>query len=362
MNVFRPLNMIDYQTYKYVSKYDFLVALAMLVSGVCLKNFPLIFGGVLGEYLDFYLNRYKAIYNVREIHELDLLLQEFLCSYSKLNKTFSLENPIEIMLLYAYLLNNGYLSFQKKHSSELTNKHDYVVLNSYQVFTGEFVCRHNAALLTRILKFEGISSGILLTHLSLELNLDSELANKFKEIEEFVKFLEKEELSPEVFKKINVFMEKLWQEGKITASDLEIEDKNDLGNHAITVAKYNGKNYYLDPTKELILYNRIINGKKLLANGINFNVPFVSFLARESYAKRCEKISKVKKFLVGPESTYEEEMEARVKIPLIIQDNQDILESFYRENEPLYEEMTDKLVRVRAKMKPKVLRGSKTEQ
>ena len=47
---------------------------------------------------------------------------------------------------------------------------DYVALNSYQVFAGEFACRHSAPLLSRILNYENIPSGVLITHFSDELN------------------------------------------------------------------------------------------------------------------------------------------------------------------------------------------------
>ena len=91
----------------------------------------------------------------------------------------------------------------------------------------------------------------------------------------------------------------------------------------------------------------------VLANGLNISVPFVSFLSRSYYAKRCEKLRTIKKYLVGEGSTFEEEMVARDKIAKIWQDNQDIFEGFYQENESLYEEMTENLARVRTIMKPK---------
>lgn len=163
MDIYRPLNNISYQTYKLVSKYDLLVAYWLFAGGICLDNLPLFLSSGVGFYLDLYLCSYKALYNVKEIHELDLLLQEFLNNYSKLNRTFSLENPLDIMFLYTYLLKNGYLSFQKKHE-EYSKSIDFVALNSYQVLVGEFKCRHIASLLKRILEYENISTSVLLTH------------------------------------------------------------------------------------------------------------------------------------------------------------------------------------------------------
>lgn len=358
MNIFKPLNAIDYKTYKLISKYDAYVAYGMLAGAVYTENFPLFLCGGLSYCLDLYLSTYKSLYNVKEIHELDLLLQEFLLSYSKLDKTFSLENPIEIMLLYTYLLKNGYLSFQKKHES-FSDSIDYVALNNYQVLAGEFKCRHIAALLQRILSFENISSSVLITHHSLSLDLDEDVAEEIKLV---IRFLEEEDYTPEEFNKINAFVEKLWREGKIKDSEIHLSENVKMGNHAITAAKYNGKNYYLDSTNEVILYKRVLDGVNVLTNGLNLSVPFVSFWSRYSYARRGETLSEVKRYLDGVGSIYEEEMAAQEKVTNIYQNNQDILEDFYRGNEPLYEEMTEQLVRVRTIMQPKrIPKINKTE-
>lgn len=360
MDIFKPLNAIDYKTYKLISKYDAYVAYGMLAGAVYTENFPLFLCGGLSYCLDLYLSTYKSLYNVKEIHELDLLLQEFLLSYSKLDKTFSLENPIEIMLLYTHLLNNGYLSFQKKHEI-FSDSIDYVALNNYQVLAGEFKCRHIAALLQKILSFENISSSVLLTHQSLSLNMDEDAAERIEEIKLIIKFLEEEDYTTEEFNKVSAFIEKLWREGKIKDTEAHISENIKMGNHAITAAKYNGKNYYLDSTNEVILYKRVLDGVNVLTNGLNLSVPFVSFWSRYSYAKRCENFLKVRQYLKGTGSTYEEELAAQEKVTNIYQNNQDILEDFYRGNEPLYEEMTEQLVRVRKIMQPKRIPISKTE-
>lgn len=361
MNIFKPLNSVDYKTYELISKYDAFVAFGMLAGAVYAENFPLLLCGGLGLSLDLYLSTYKALYNVKEIHELDLLLQDFLSNYSKLDKTFSLENPIEIMLLYSYLLKNGYLSFQKKHES-FSDSIDYVALNNYQVLAGEFKCRHIAALLQRILSFENISSRVLLTHHSLSLDLDEDVAERIEEIKLVIRFLEEENYTSEDFNKINAFVEKLWREGKIKDTEIHLSENVKIGNHAITVAKYNEKNYYLDSTNDVILYKRVLDGVNVLTNGLNFSVPFVSFWSRYSYARRGETLSEVKRYLDGVGSTYEEELAAQEKVTDIYQNNQDILEDFYRENEPLYEEMTEGLTRVRTIMQPKrIPKINKTE-
>lgn len=361
MNAFRPLNAVDYKIYNFMRKYNALGALAIFAVGEYADNLPLFFGGCLGFCLSYYLDRYKALYNVKEIHELDLLLQEFLKSYSKLDETFSLKSPLEIMLLYIYLLDNGYLSFQK-NTDKYSGRLDYVALNSYQVFAGEFACRHSAPLLSRILNYENIPSGVLITHFSDELNLYSDVAERIKEIKLIVEFLEKEDYADEEFFRINEFVEKLFREGKIDSSDIFLESGTKLGNHAITVSKYDGKNYYLDPTNKCVYYKRMIDGKPMLVNGVIINVPFVSFLSRNFYAKRCESVRQMKRYLKGVGMTFEEELEACEKVDGIWQNNQDILEDFYRENEPIYQEMTEGLRRVRTIMQPKrIFTRSKTE-
>ena len=118
----------------------------------------------------------------------------------------------------------------------------------------------------------------------------------------------------------------------------------------------------MDSTNEIILYSRIIDGVNALVNGLNLSFPFVSFWSRNFYAKRGEKLSKVKQCLKGTGSTFEEELAAKEKIADIYQNNQDILEDFYRENEPIYQEMTEGLRRVRTIMQPKrIFTRSKTE-
>ena len=100
------------------------------------------------------------MYRIKDISEMDDLYKEFLCSYHKLNPTFDLNDPLELMILFNYLVESGHLSKNKEFSRE--DKYSEVLfLSKYQVFSGSSVCRHASLTFRDILKMENIESAIL---------------------------------------------------------------------------------------------------------------------------------------------------------------------------------------------------------
>ena len=90
------------------------------------------------------------------IYEINSLYNEFLDSYSNLNHTFNISNPIELYGLYHYLLYNGYFSGNKRFVFSGELKNDRFCYDNYHlgcnIFTGYGVCRHIASLFSDILK------------------------------------------------------------------------------------------------------------------------------------------------------------------------------------------------------------------
>ncbi|MDE5539662.1 MAG: hypothetical protein K2J20_04170, partial [Bacilli bacterium] len=351
--IYKPLNMIDFNTYNVIKYGAPPVAISSVIASVQASNNPYLLGlATISMLLNLYVSLPDAIYNVKELKELYSMLQDFLHNYHQLNSTFNMGTPLETMLLYTKLLHQGYLSQDKHHTSSYSRNVDSDLLNAFYPFTGESVCRHQGTLLRDILQNEGFKSMILLNK-PVQCSIDEEAIESSPELKEFEYFFETHELpTEEELKDIFARVERLIASGNLSLENLHLEGKKEGMSHLITISNYNGQNYYLDSTNKIILRRRIIDGTLVLGNGLEAYVPATSFIYSTEYSNRHEKLSKIKKLLTANSAdvTLEEEQAARDKIDTIWRDNPDIFDHFYNDNQELYSEITNKLIRVRQKL------------
>ena len=122
--------------------------LAINLAVVGISNFYSTFGPFMRS-----LNKNRIL-----VKELTLLYREFLHNYSRLNKLFNFNNPVEIYTMFYYLLFRGYLSSHKtflKTDLVTTDLHNILGVN---VLAGKSACRHNASLLADILENLGFEA------------------------------------------------------------------------------------------------------------------------------------------------------------------------------------------------------------
>lgn len=349
---YKPVNLIDYKVLKHLQTWLFPCSCFLLLSGVRAENVLLMSLSAFSIYLDFYLSKPYAVYYVKNLKELNVLYKSFLANYHNLNQTFDLKNPLDIMLLYTHLLNDGFLSKSKSlEQKKVLVEHN--VLQQFQIFTGEATCRHIAKTLKDILNGEDIKSSVLINYVTSS-RIDGEVLEDISILKREIDKLSLGKLY-EVSELEDIFLivEDLRSKGLLPDSYFSLKDSSLFGNHEITLASYEGRNYYLDSTNNIIFYRRKIDGKTVLTNGFMALVPITSFYERKFYKLELEKISRVRKFLQGAQATLAEELEARKRVNEIYQGNQDIFERFYLDNKAIYEDISYHLERTRSNMKIK---------
>lgn len=282
----------------------------------------------------------------RDIKEIRKLYDEFIINYNKLNKTFSLDNPVEIYALYNYMYSNGYLSKDKVFEIGSDEVRDNFSIMGSNVFMGTGVCRHLSILLTDILNNYGIPTNYLPCFMG-DLDVKMEMIKKedfkleetlecLKEIKELMD-VDTDELAKNIIEKEVPIKIKLVR--RKIGNDIAVK----YGNHAICYSEYQGLNYFLDPTNKLV-YD-YIDGKLVDPYGLEIDIKESSGLM-EKFTKKFgyAPLNEIKEQSCLAK---EEQDKILAKVNSICLENLDIFEHFYNENKELYEEVTSKLVRIK---------------
>lgn len=285
-------------------------------------------------------------YKARDIKEIRKLYDEFIINYNKLNKTFSFNNPVEIYALFNYLYTSGYLSKDKVFEIGSDEVRDNFSIMGSNVFMGKGVCRHLSILLTDILNNYGIPTNYLpcfMGHLDVEIEM---IKKEDFNIEETLECLRKikelmdvdtEELAKNLIEKDVPIKIKLVC--RKTGNDIAMK----YGNHAICYSEYQGLNYFLDPTNELIYDYK--DGRLVDSSGLEGDIKVPSGLMEKIIKKLG--YSPLEEIKEQSCLAKEERDKLLFKVNKICLNNLDIFEHFYNENKELYEEVTSKLVRIR---------------
>lgn len=284
-----------------------------------------------------------------EEHTKDFLETEeyynlFINNYNKLNKLFSLDNPVEMHTMYHYLLNKGYLS--KDHEFTFTAKEARdMKLSGANIMTGKGVCRHITSLFTDILTAQGVKAHSVCVYLS-NLSIEIKKIDQPKYTEEELKKMVLNKVKDEEQRKKLLFVIDLLINKYNYNIEIDIsEGKNNIfirtiGNHTITYAFKDSFSYYLDPTNDEIY--RMKNNKSLELEHDDISIP-ITILFNDHKPKE---VKEIKDFIRNNYQSIpidiEEEMIKRVK--KLCMENEDIFEQFYKENRELYQDISDKVL------------------
>lgn len=242
-----------------------------------------------------------------EYQQLLNLEKEVLKNAKKLFVLLEKTDLIESFALYCTLYRGGYLSLNHKFEFSVSSSMDFGKLYSIDVLLGNAVCRSISDLYVKICNELGMKAKNVLVHVD----------NKtFKGIEKF----------PAIPIKVDE------KENNTLGEILSILP---LNNHVISLVENNDA-YYLDATN-VTLFNKKV-GNRLYIDGSKGNAYVCNIQEVLSILMRKMDVA-----LFPPETdiSYQECLELYKKAFNDIQDNTDYLESFYLENQELYQEIAN---------------------
>lgn len=242
-----------------------------------------------------------------EYQQLLNLEKEVLKNAKKLFMLLEKTNPIESLALYSTLYRCGYLSVNHEFEFSVDSSMDFGKLYSLDVILGKAVCRSISDLYVKICNELGMKSKNVLIHVD----------NKtFKGIEKFPAFpIEVNEKENNVLGNLIAFLP--------------------LNNHVISLVEKEDA-YYLDATNVTIFNKKM--GNRLYIEGSEGHAYVCNMQEILSILTRKMEVS-----LLAPQSniSYKECLELYKKAFNDIQGNMDYLESFYLENQDLYQEIAN---------------------
>ena len=291
----------------------------------------------------------NSISKTKDIKQINEAYKEVIKKYNILNKEFNLNNPIQIHTMYSYLVDKGYLSAGKKFEFSNIQARDYKSIMGANIITGKGVCRHISSMLTDILNDYNIEAGTLVTNTENTIinikTLDEQKYTK-EELIDWVKSNTIDEKTRNfLFEVINIFE----KENSLKIEfDYKIEEEKDIikklaGNHAITYAYQDGNSYYLDPTQNRIYRkeNNILTDLeiKVIPKQIFSTIGFDNYKINKNMRNRQKEEYKT--------ISIEEQEELRQDTLNNCKNNMDVFEEFYKDNEDLYEETSNKILTIR---------------
>ncbi len=292
----------------------------------------------------------KIIEN-KDIKKVLVLYKEFLKNYDKLNRTFKLDNPVEIYAMFNYLYTNGYLSKNKTFEATEKEAVDVRKLFGTEVIKGKGVCRHLSAMLKDILNEHGINaSQISVCQNKLLEILDAESLSKLDDsdlLDYYATNIRDQELFDQFLTIYEAFKEGKELDRNSLKKLLEKQKfHNKINfNHAITFAEDNDNVYFLDPMQSRT-YRYDESRKNVVVDSycecqMKLNLSIAT--------NRHRNIMKMKRSIANKKPTISKEKETELieKTNKICQDNTDIFEKFYKDNRELYSDISNQLSRVR---------------
>lgn len=338
----KTCGLVNYSTYNGIRNSLPLANIALGLSNLALSaNVPSTINDVTTGILwltiafQFFLMFSHGEKYTKDITEINNLYQIFLKNYNKLNKIFNFNNPVEIYAMFDYLLKNGYLSQDKKYEYFLTKDIDTKYIYGSEVMTGKAVCRHNASMLCDIFNDYGISSKYLSVYsgpVKMEMEITDHPNYNKEEILNIISWLFETD-NPEKEKYLKL-IEACYETKKLENNNMLIDinfvasKKND-SNHAITYVDDGKTNYFFDPTTSS--YFQLKGKNNLYSNNGYLIVPSSSRKIISDQA--CLPVEDAIPVIDRVEKNCEK--------------NMDIFEQFYNENKELYDDVSDKVERIR---------------
>ncbi len=297
----------------------------------------------------FYYSTYKSLENVlkKDINQIKELYGNFLSNYTKLNKIFDLNNPIEIYTMFNYLLYKGYLSENKKFEFSGKQTSDIRGLLGIEIITGRGVCRHISGMLTDILNEYGIESSQLAVYQKFyRINVVLLEHPKYtkEELIDWVKMhVVDKKTSESLINLIDELIDKKNQSIEIFSKMIDDNNvlKRKFGNHVISFAFKDNKSYFLDPTQ-----TRIYRMNKY------YNLYDCRYEDTQIHLKSSILLNDLKRYLQLKKNlsmpyitiTPEEEQTLVQETLIKCKNNMDVFEHFYNNNCELYDNILGKML------------------
>ena len=273
----------------------------------------------------------------------------FLNNYNKLNKIFDLSNPIEIYIMFNYLLYKGYLSKNKEFQYSDEQRRNLRGLFGVEVITGKVACRHISCMLTDILNEYKIESYKLGVHMKDYVIAKQQAYTK----EEFVSLIDKYKTDEENYEFLMKLVDELADSENIEVpTEAIIEEnmlKNMITNHIITFAYKDGRNYFLDPTNAKIYWMNDDSKKTLYGSScIDIPIHFMTPIILDGL-DGLKNYLQIKKHLSSSHLSTPLENEYLLVNETLdkCNNNIDIFEQFYVNNCELYDDITSKVLHIR---------------
>lgn len=280
---------------------------------------------------------FKDVKNVKKIYD------QVLENYVKLNKQFELQNPVELFTMFCYMYSNGYLSKERVFKYDAGKLYDIYSLYGTNVINGKGCCRHITSMFTDVLKLYEMESYVLPVNTIFNIE-DMKIVEEINHLFINRKQLKKDKIDIEL--EINSRIDKLIQDSDKKKEYISKSSGKELlrlvGNHAITMSVYEGKNFFLDPTNFCFI-SRLNNNQ--LINYFDEKM-FIVYDNMHLYNKSFD-VDKVKEQVLLPETTYIENLRMLASTNKICEEYQSDFEIFYNQNKEAYEEIASKLVKIK---------------
>ena len=289
-------------------------------------------------------NKFNGESFTKDIFAIKALYNEVIKDINNINTVFEFNNPLEIFYSYIYLLDKGYLSKDKKFHFNPYIIKDIPSIMGSNVILGEGVCRHISSMLEDIYKDGGISNGLIAVISPIE---KYELINNNINISEEISIISgilNDQKYPDEIKLL--YLDLL----KELDCDYSVNYENDKdiykGNHVINFVKDKDKTYFLDPTNGLIL-KKDKDKRSYLTN--ENGMQFKACIGNSTSFKNGFSINKLLKTIDNSDRSYEEDNEILLNATIVLMCNQDILENFYNKNADKYNEISEKVLKIKTK-------------
>lgn len=326
------MNKINYNSYKIIQEIGLPSSAVNIFSSFLFSSEPtisntLLLAGLCQLGLTTLL-RTGELKDLKDIKEIRDIYDNVIKNYIKVNKIFDLNTPVELYTMFDYCLHNGYLSRNKEYKARLDNVKDVMPIIGSNILAGKGVCRHISCMFRDVLNEAGFENEILGVYLGEGFILDY-LKNKISSV------IDEEELS----------RAKIQLEQRTSNNDYLLKNQDDA-NHVINFVTHDGQKYFLDATNSR-MYN--LNPERDLSLCDNYD-EFIKIYFESSlcYNRKCD-LDELRRQILFYSENQQENEEKRIATFSICKTNTDLFEKFYRENQEAYDEVSEKLARIKVK-------------
>jgi len=344
------INKIDYNTLKKIKKNSFNLCFASMALSFSPNNYIKI-SALMLELLSvistFSLSDNNIFMNTKDMLEINKLYNEFLKNYVKLQNSFSFIHPTEIFTMFNYAYSYGFLSKEHKFIYSKENLVDIRPLYNLDIINGRGVCRHLSKMLKDIYDESNLENYILTTYMP-EYKIDYTKTDDPKyDINKLYKMIDDLNIGKNEKNEIFNLIED--NEGKLNFNITEKRKKANIGNHVINIVKNNDKLYFYDPTNiEILNYignNTLQYDDKLKTNIILNTKVNINNFKKKDYTEFKNNVT-----------TYLNELEQSNSFANMVifnnaisicKENKDMFEKFYNENNQIYSEISNKILKLK---------------